>query len=211
MDTKSFNDPLEMNSLKINLLDYTLVKIRLWYGTYLSHPKTVNGIQLTYKNNDNGSLYETSERYGDHNLEGYEDYELENGERIEKIKVKYNTVINQLIFKTNRGRILKSRDSIGEEKEIDIEGKVVVGMYGGYGGHFHNIGFYMAPISEARYQRRKPFLLLRNKFEKNKDEIEKARKLVKEGEVKKENLPELAFALLVGEGPQTFAEVMRYV
>ena len=119
--------------------------------------------------------------------------------------------VNFLIFKTNKGRTLKNRESSGQEKDIDEEGKVIVGMFGGYGGHLHNIGFYMAPIEEARYQKRKPYLLLRSQLQNNKGEIEKARKMVYEKQAKKENWPELAFALLVGEGPQEFIGVMRYV
>jgi len=166
----------------------------------------VNGIQLTYKNLDNGKSFETTQRFGDHQLIGYQDFYLSENEHIIKAEFRTGDTIDQLKFYTNKQRVISKGGNTGHPWPCSFEGKAVVGTFGGFGGHLHNIGFYVAPMEEIRFSKRKPYLLIRAWLQKHKE----SKDIIKDKK-KRAYWSEIAFLLLVLEGKQLFVQVMRFV
>jgi len=213
-DTKAFNDLNEIQNFAKSLLQCRIIKIRLWYGNHMPGG-VVNGIQLTYKNLDNGKIYETSKRYGDHQLQGYMDYDLEDDEYITKVDVRSGGIVDQLTFYTNKDRMIRKGGPGGDFAECNVEGKVIVGTHGGFGGHLHNIGFYLASVHDFQYWRRKPYVEMRAWFKKNKNIKTKMddnfRGEMESRKRKKGSLAEYAFFILLDFGSPIFAKVILYI
>jgi len=205
-DTKMFDDLDELRNFASSLLECRIISIRLYHGS-LMPTGVVNGIQLVYKNLDNGKIYETTKRFGTHQFIGDTIYELFPEEFLIDVKVRSGDVIDYLGFQTSRNRLIAKGGKTGSERPFSFNGKVVVGMHGGYGGHLHNIGFYLAPKEEVKYWKRRPYILIKKKLEQNKDALDK---FIRENQSKKD-LAEIAFALLLLQDNQTFRLIMSFI
>ncbi|RZK65022.1 MAG: hypothetical protein EOO85_28905 [Pedobacter sp.] len=131
-DTKSFDDLEELQNFATSLLECRIIKIRLYYGRLIP-TGVVNGIQLVYQNLDNGDIYETTKRFGTHQLIEDTVYDLDPGEFIEKIKVRSGNIIDYRELRTSENRIISKGGKTGTDRPYSFEGKVVIGMHGGYG------------------------------------------------------------------------------
>jgi len=210
-DTKNFDDFEELKDFAISLMECRIIKIRLYYGS-LMPTGVVNGIQLVYQNLDSGKVHETTKRYGNHQFIGDTVYELGPEEFIENIKVRSGGVIDYLELGTTKNRIIaKGGKGGGSDRPYSFKGRIVVGTHGGYGGHLHNIGFYVAPKEQVKYWSKRPYILLKEKLEKNKDTLCQYISDAQKQNTKKKDLAELAFALLMFQGDQTFRFIMSFV
>jgi len=234
-DTKKFDDLDELKNFASSPLECRIIKIRLYHGS-LMPTGVVNGIQLVYKNLDNGKVYETTKRFGTHQFIGDTVFELSPEELIVNAKVRSGQIVDYLEFQTNLNRIIAKGGRGGSERPYPFNGKVVVGMHGGYGGHLHNIGFYLAPREELNYWKKRPYILIKKKLEQNKDILYQYVSDLQEGKnpsknssgigglvmsllpgghasklKKSKNTPEIALALLILQGDQTFRLVMSFV
>jgi len=209
-DTKSFDDLQELKDFATSLMECRIIKIRLYHGS-LMPTGVVNGIQLVYQSLDSGKIYETTKRYGTHQFIGDTVYELGPEEFIEYIKVRSGGVIDYLEFGTSKNRIIAKGGKGGGDRPYSLEGKVVVGTFGGYGGHLHNIGLYVAPKEQVKYWSKRPYILLKEKLEKNKDVLSQYIGDAQKQKNKKKDLAELAFALLTFQGDQTFRFIISFI
>ncbi len=204
-DTRVFDD----KELLKDLSNYKLAKIRYWYG-HLVPSGVVNGLKLTFKNLSTGKLVETESRYGNHQLSGNQDIELYDDEYILEVEIGAGQVIDGLIFKTTRGRTFKLGGNGGNRNKIDMNNQFVVGTYGGWGGHLHNFGLYVAPIEDIFYAKRRPYLLLKHSLLKNKDLLSQIKNDLSEHKISTRN-PENIFAALLTLGNFVFRIVISYL
>ena len=210
-DTANFNDIEELHEFTDSLMECRIINIRLHYGRFT--PETVvNGIQVTYQNIDNGKIFETTERYGGHQHVGYKDFALDNGELIEFAQAKPGgTVIDQLVLKTNKGKIIEEGGGNDENYVYDLKEGFIVGMFGGWGGHLHHIGFFVAPKNEVRYSKRKAYLLMRASLLKNKEIKDEVHKKLKSEDIEL-SVAERAFLILATwMDRQTFIYTLKFI
>jgi len=208
-DTQYFDDAKELQSFAESPFQCRIVKLRLWYGKH-TPTGVVNGIQLTYKNIENNTLYETKKRYGDHQLTGYHDYILGENEYLKDVEIKAGAVIDKICFLTNKKRVISEGGEGGSSTTYKSD--VIIGTHGGFGGHLHNIGFYVAPIEEYRYWKRRSYLQMRTQLRKNKDIANIIVNSVRGSDYDPKNISEMAFAYLaIKEGGQIFIKVMLYI
>ncbi len=152
-DTKVFDDEQEIG----NLIDYSLNKIKIWYGN-ATEETMLNGIQLQFKHRISGRIIKTPERYGNHHLLNSVEFVLHDDEYIVSAIIWAGAYVGRIEFLTNKNRSISAGGFncnryyhwVGSESKyvIDMKDKVLVGTFGGHGGHFHGVGLYLAPKSE---------------------------------------------------------------
>ncbi len=178
-DTIPFSD-MTIKSLKY----YKIHKIRFWYGSYL--PSYVaNGIQLTFLNLLDGTSFVTEERFGNHQLIGFQDFELKKNEYIIEAKMSVSHICSQIYFQTNLGTVISIGGGNGEKYEFNVpKGNVVIGTFGGYGGHIHNFGVYSIKVQNLLFARRETYIRVFRKLREKENLSEEINKKLHNSELK---------------------------
>ena len=148
-DTVFFDD----KKLLKNLFNYKLHKIKWWYGTFVP-TLVLNGLQLTYKHLLTGELISTENRFGSHQLIGSKEIELDNNEYLTDFKMHSGYLIDLIEFTTNKGKTICCGGTGGAITYKGLPGnekKVILGTFGGYGGHLHNFGVYYLDHNEFSF------------------------------------------------------------
>jgi len=98
----------------------------------------VNGIQVIY---DGGCITPLEIGYHDNPIQ--QTLILAQGEFITEVSGTQGEVIDSLEIKTNFGKFLRVGGYSGNPYRFNIPYNTqIVGFYGGFGGHLHNLGVY---------------------------------------------------------------------
>jgi len=210
-DTILFDDLKLLNDQNIDILNTKIVKIKFWHGT-LMPSGVVNGIQLTFKDLDTGKMITTEPRYGSHQLKGTSEYTLEEREHITKAVFSAGGVMDRVEFHTNKGKVIRQGGIGGTPQVFDVgnEGNYeVVGVFGGYGGHIHNLGIYYAESREIVYAKRKSFIMLKEHLKNHKLQLDNDEFLAKRQNTEYRGC--FAFVLCTRMSTQIFHKVLTYL
>jgi hypothetical protein len=113
-----------------------LTAVRVWWSEYLV------GFEAFYDGISAGSRMGTEFVHGT----VYTDFLLGAGEHITEVSGRHGSLIDQLAFKTNKGRSQKFGSSTGGTAfTLSSYGEVVKGFTVGFGGHLHFIGAHFGP------------------------------------------------------------------
>ena len=171
-DTKTFDTTvlLEDKWPKYDPFAIQVTKIKYHFGT-LMPAGVVNGIQFTFYNLNTNEEYTTPDFYGNHQYKGHRTYTLASGEYINSAVVHSGGVVDGLFLRTTKGKELSMGAKGGSKQTVEFscDNPVVIGFFGGFGGHLHNIGFYYASKSEIIFHRRRLYLLMAKRLRSNKD------------------------------------------
>ena len=180
-----YDDTIPFSDMTIkNLKYYKIQKIRFWYGSY-EPSLVVNGIQLSFINLLDGSLLVTEERFGNHQLIGFQDFELKKKEYIIAAKMSVTHICSQIYFETNLGTVISTGGGKGEKYEFEVpKGNVVIGTFGGYGGHIHNFGVYSINVQNLLLARRETYIRVLRKFREKVNLNEEIKKKLQNSELK---------------------------
>jgi len=128
-DTRSFD---HFNMIPTNT-PYPVRQIKLWGRNF------VNGIQVFYE-----MAGCTPAEYGNQDQPYESSLVLESGEYIVDVSGKLGEIIDSMEIRTNRGRVLRHGGNGGHTTfRFSIpSNSQIVGFYGGFGGHLHNIGIF---------------------------------------------------------------------
>lgn len=133
-DTIAYDDKNEL--AKIGKTPDRITQIRIWGSQYIV------GMEVFYDNVSAGA------RMGSEYTKGVysQDFTLSKGEHIKKIFGRSGDLIDQVGFKTTKGREVTFGTSPGGKKfKLKQEGMVVKGFKVGFGGHLHSIGAFFGP------------------------------------------------------------------
>jgi len=133
-DTVAYNDEDELK--KIGRDPKKITQIRVWSSEYIV------GIEVFYDNISAGA------RMGTEYLKGtiYQDFALGHDEDIKLVKGRSGALIDQVTFKTTKGREASFGTSKGGKKfkMKDAAGRIVKGFKIGFGGHLHSLGVWFS-------------------------------------------------------------------
>ena len=126
-DTVKYNDESELK--KVGKTPKRITQIRIWSSQYIV------GIEVFYDGISAGA------RMGTEYSKGvvYQDLVLQKNEDIKKVYGRNGDLIDQLGFKTTKGREITFGTSKGGKKFKlkDVAGRIVKGFNIGFGGHLH--------------------------------------------------------------------------
>ena len=133
-DTVSYNDEDELK--KIGKDPNKITNIRIWSSEYIV------GMEVFYDGISAGA------RMGSEYFKGvvYQDFNLSHDEDIKVVSGRSGALIDQITFKTTKGRKVTFGTSTGGKKFKlkDPAGRLVKGFKVGFGGHLHSIGCYFS-------------------------------------------------------------------
>ena len=137
-ESKSFDD-LE-TILKENYLRFKIVKLKVWSGQ-IDNSDIIYGIQAFYKNLITGKIIESDEYKG----EGFtkvEEFEIKSNEYLSNFKVRFDTEITRIVFRTNKDNEFIVGNGKGEDKFVKVnENKnIIVSIYGAYNKYLDSLG-----------------------------------------------------------------------
>ena len=115
-ESKSFDD-LE-TILKENYLRFKIVKLKVWSGQ-IDNSDIIYGIQAFYKNLITGKIIESNEYKG----EGFtkvEEFEIKSNEYLSNFKVRFDTEITRIVFRTNKDNEFIVQNGKGEDKFVRV-------------------------------------------------------------------------------------------
>ena len=171
-DTNFFDDIKFLKTNGVDIRNTKINKIKFWYGTLV--PSGVcNGIQITFTDLVTNKQYVTGERKGSHQLVGSKVYEFSDNEYLStSIMIGSGAVVDGIEFQTLSGRKIHVGGKGGDKKVINLpKDSVILGTFGGFGGHLHNVGIYYMNNKELKYHRRKDYILIREALRKGKNKI----------------------------------------
>lgn len=146
-DTVAYNDETELK--RIGKTPHRITQIRVWSSEYIV------GMEVFYDGTSAGA------RMGSEYYKGvvYQDLILGKGEDIKVVKGRSGDLIDQLTFKTTKGRDITFGTSKGGSKFKlkDAAGRIVKGFKIGFGGHLHSIGVFFGHKDYTKdYSKPKP-------------------------------------------------------
>jgi hypothetical protein len=197
-----------------NILDYKIHKIKIWYGNaFRAQSRSINGIQVTYKHLFRKEYITTEENMCDLKIKGYETFELKENQYISNLSLRHNPIIHSISFKTNDDSVFSVGGQGGYQRNFNLRGRVVVGLYGCYDTNLCYLGVYT--ISEKEYKlnlylkkRRFSYISMRDKLLTKKDELKEVIEKYKDD---KEYDCEVAFAKLCLKPKTIFASVALFI
>jgi hypothetical protein len=168
-DTIKFDDIADSKLFTNSLLNCTITKITIWESSWLKG--SINGIQLSFKDRSNNNEFKMPGRYGKDNMRKEVHFPLEEGEVIKKVIIRLENIITGIKFYTSNKRILQAGGEVGREVTFDFGRKssFMIGTFGGYGGHLHNIGFYTVDTKIQRFMASRDYYIIRSMLLKNMD------------------------------------------
>lgn len=190
-----------------------LTKIKYHYG-YLVPGGVLNGLQFTFRNCNTNEEYTTADFYGDHQYGGNKTYTLSPGEFICDAVVHPGEIMDGIFLKTTRENQLNMGGKGGNRTVVEFQcpKPVVIGFFGGYGGHIHNIGFHYASLKDVVFHRRRLYLLLAQRLKSNSDVAEQLRESIKKDAKLKGKGAEYAFLILsIDMSKVIFARTLQYI
>ena len=154
-----FRDDYSPQLRALLLRGWRLRSVHYWANTY------ANGFYVTYQHPvDASQRWSTEPLWGTHHSPREYEFELEEGERVRQVQVRYDVWYHQVVLETSRGRrcVMGTGESRqypqGREWEHGLcrtklllpegdgrEYEVLAFMYG-VGGHVHNMGVYFHEV-----------------------------------------------------------------
>ena len=142
-DSKSFDDE---NFFGENILNFKISQIKIFHGT-IDGAELVTGIQIYYRDRIKGTITTTGEFKSEKTGELYEELILEPNENLVDFQIRTGDKgVNNLEFKTNKGRTIKCGGNGGEQKITEFsnsqEKYIILGIFGGYSNCLNSFGVY---------------------------------------------------------------------
>lgn len=197
-----------------NILDYKIHKIKVWYGNaFKAQTRSINGIQVTYKHLFRKEFITTEANMCDFKIKGSETFELKENQYISNLILRHNPIIHSISFKTNDDSVFSVGGPGGYQRNFNLRGRVVVGLYGCYDSNLCYLGVYTT--SEKEYnlnlylkKRRFSYISMKDKLLTRKEEL---KNFIEENKNKTENYCEVAFAKLCLKPKTIFASVALFI
>jgi len=122
-----------------------------------------------------GEYVTTEERYGPNDVAGSIEEELDDEEYLDGLTMRSGVLIDNLEFSTTSGRVIRVGGEGGGQAVVKFENSkeenIVIGTFGGFGGHLHNFGLIYANLRDIEYYKRRPYILMREAIRRKKTVI----------------------------------------
>lgn len=218
--SRDWDDEIQFDDFKKfeDLLDFKISKIKIWYGNSFSpNPPVVNGIQVFYKNLLTNEEISTPEYFGPLNLQGSQEFELNDNEYIVDCDIRAGWIMDKVTFLLNSGREFSIGGSGGSGLKFNLKGYAAVGIHGSYGSKqaLYNLGFYVTDLSTYQSNlhagKRQTYLRIRKAFKNERSKEMREKILDLYSRERKQNESYYCILKLVDEKKFCFMNVLKYL
>jgi hypothetical protein len=214
-DSKIFNDVLDFQEKSLNLLQYRIKKMKFWFGDSKGH---MNGIQVVFEDRYTGHNYTTDEHCGKMDLKANKEIIVDENQDILKITTSHTGFIEGLKFHVMQKGVQSTIEvgkTTGKQDVLELKStnRVLIGFFGGTGGHLHTLGFYTVEKKYVTYYKRRIYILMRHRLLRDSRYREKMSK-VENAVLHSHCHHALVFGKLVylsGNSEKIFQRVIEYI
>lgn len=137
-ETNTFDDM--QDTFKEKYIQQKIIKLKIWSGKK-DGSDIIYGIQAFYKNLNTGKITPTKEYKGE-GFDKVDEFEILSNEYLCDFKVRIDTEVTHLGFKTSKNREIDVGNGKGEEKYIKYNGGkyIIISIYGCYNKYLEAIG-----------------------------------------------------------------------